>query len=111
MSLSLGLSTLFGAALLPLLIHLLWGRLVEQHGVLGGYLAAGLIVGSMWVLNHGLGMIAQSGEAWVDMALAAGMGALVISKVKGGRIRTALPNLGAALLGALISGALLALFL
>ena len=110
MNLSNGLTTLLGSFLLPFMILLMWDRLVQEYKVLGGLMSAGFIVGTAWVLNHGLGFIYQSGGAWVDMALAAGVGGLTYSLLQGKSFKHAVPNLLAALTGALVSGFILALF-
>ena len=59
------ISTIVGGFLFPFLIATMWGRLVEAFGPIGGWMAAAFIVGTMWAMNHGLGMIYQSGTAWL----------------------------------------------
>lgn len=81
--------TFFGGFLFPFIIRLCWGKLVETFGPIGGWLAAGFIVGTSWSLNHGAGLIFQSGTAWVDMGWAAGVGLfaanIVVDKADAGK--------------------------
>lgn len=47
----------------------LWGTFGEP-GISGGFLAAVLIIGAMWYLNHHVGLIYNKpGASFVDMAL------------------------------------------
>ena len=62
------ISTIAGGFIFPFLIRLLWGKLVDNFGAIGGWIAGGFIVGTTWTLNHGVGLIYQSGAAWIDMA-------------------------------------------
>lgn len=111
MTLQQAIATVAGGFLFPFLIRLMWGKLVEHFGPIGGWMAAGMIVGTTWAINHGTGMIFQSGEAWVDMGLAAGVGLVVASALRGGKVSKALPNILAALVGGMAGGLLLSFFL
>lgn len=104
-------ATVFGGFLFPFLIWLLWGKLVENFGTFGGWMAALFIVGTTWTINHGVGMITQSGGSWVDMGLAAGVGLLVASTVSGGNFGKAVPNILAAIVGGVLGGLILSFFL
>ena len=111
MSFEQALATIGGAFIFPFLIRLLWGKLVVNFGTFGGWMAAAFVVGTTWTLNHGTGMITQSGGAWVDMAFAAASGLLVASVVRGGSFTKTLPNLLAALVGGILGGVLLSFYL
>jgi uncharacterized membrane protein (UPF0136 family) len=112
MTIQQAIATVVGAAIFPFLIRLLWGKLVDNFGTFGGWMAAAFIVGTTWALNHGTGMITQSaGGAWVDMAFAASAGLLVASVVRGGSFAKAVPNLVAALVGGVLGGLFLAFYL
>lgn len=112
MTLSLGIATVVGSALFPLVIRLGWGKLVDEFGAIGGWMAAAFIVGTIWALNHGLAtpMITQTG-AWVDQGLAAGIGIWVASSLAGDKPGKSLPVVLAAVVGGVIGGWLLSLFL
>lgn len=103
------ISTIVGGFLFPFLIATIWGRLVEAFGPIGGWMAAGFVVGTMWALNHGLGMIHQSGTAWVDMAWAAGTGLFLADVFAGKKINGS--TILAGILGGIIGGFVLSTFL
>lgn len=105
------LATIAGGFLFPFFIRLAWGKLVDHFGPIGGWMAAGCIVGTTWAINHGTGLITQSGTVWIDMGLAAGVGLLVASAVRGGKVDKAVPNILAALVGGIIGGLLLSFYL
>lgn len=112
MTIQFALATLAGSFIFPFLLRLLWGKLVENFGTFGGWMAAAFIVGTTWTLNHGTGLIVQSaGGAWVDMAFAAASGLLVASVVRGGKFSKAVPNLVAAIVGGILGGLILSFYL
>jgi len=111
MTLKLAIATFVGGFIFPFLIRMIWGKLVENFGAIGGWLAASFIVGTTWALNHGVGMIHQSGEAWIDMAWAAGVGVLAASVYSGDKLKKAVPMLVCALIGGTIGGFVLSMFL
>jgi len=100
------ITTIFGAFLFPLFIRLLWGRLVTRFGAIGGFLAAITIVGTIWIINHGIKyhLIQQGRNGWIDMGLAAAVGAFAASVATGGEIRKSFVNVSAAVVGGIISG-------
>lgn len=110
-SVQLMLTTIVGGFAFPFLIRLMWGKLVENFGTFGGWMAALFIVGTMWTMNHGAGLIYQTGTAWVDMGLAAGIGLLVASVYGGAKFSKAVPNILAAIVGGVLGGLLLSFFL
>jgi hypothetical protein len=117
------LTTLVGAFTFPFLICMCWGKLVDKYGPLGGWLAAGFIVGTMWTIAHALpgvgisttqtvvnNLIVQGQDApWVDMAWAAGTGVYVNSIYNGGKVGKSLPTLIAVILGGIFGGVVLGL--
>ncbi|WP_409300299.1 Lin0368 family putative glycerol transporter subunit [Peribacillus sp. SCS-155] len=113
MTFELAVATIFGGFLFPFAIIMLWGRMVETWGAIGGWMAAAFIVGTVWTINHGLSssLIHQSGDAWIDMAWAAGIGIFVSSAISGGKISKSLTNLSSAVVGGIAGGFLLSLFL
>ena len=48
------ITTICGAFVFAFVVSICWGRLVKDFGPLGGLMASGVIVGSIWVLNHAL---------------------------------------------------------
>lgn len=103
------ITTICGAFIFPFIIRLMWGRFVKVGGVIGGFVAAFVIVGTMWLLNHGVKnhLIVQSGVIWIDMAWPAAIGIFTASVVAGGKIKKSFINIGAALVGGILSGVVL----
>jgi hypothetical protein len=60
--------TIIGAAIAGILAMSIWGAYASAYGVAGGWLAAIMIIGIMWFLNHFVGLIHNPGAS-VDMAL------------------------------------------
>ncbi|KPU27338.1 membrane protein [Caloranaerobacter sp. TR13] len=111
MTMPLMISTFAGGFIFPFLIRLLWGKMVENWGPIGGWMAAGFIVGTTWTLTHGVGLIFQSGGAWVDQAFGAAAGLLAASAVAGDSFGKSVPNIIFAIIGGILGGFILSTFL
>lgn len=98
--------TITGSFVFTFLVLTVWGRLVNSMGAIGGYVAALMIPGTMWILNHGIKnhFIYQTGSVWIDMAWAIGIGVCVSSKIKGKKIFKAKNTIMAAIIGGIIGG-------
>lgn len=108
MTLDATITTFAGAFIFPFLIRLCWGKFCDDWGMIGGWMAAGMIVGTTWCLNHGVGLIVQSPDsAWVDMAFAAGAGLFAASAASGDNIGKGFVNLAVALVGGTLGGFIL----
>ncbi|MBO1306839.1 hypothetical protein JZO70_11740 [Enterococcus sp. 669A] len=106
------IATLVGAFIFPFILRLSWDRLIEHFGPFGGWMAAAFLVGTMWTLNHGVGLIHQSGGAWIDQGFAAGIGLLVATKMAGGSFNgNVAKNILGSAVGGLIAGFVLSLIL
>ena len=107
------LLTFFGDFILPFTIILLWGRLVKKWYAFGGFIAAFVIVGLIWILNHGMeqSFITQTGTTFIDMGLATAVGVFVHGICNGGKIKQSLINVFAAVIGGSLAGILLALMI
>lgn len=99
-------TTFVGAFIFPFLIRLVWGKMVEEWGAIGGYMAAAFIVGTTWSLNHGVGLIVQTG-AWIDMAYAAAVGLFIASALSGDNVPKGLVNAMFAIIGGTLGGFIL----
>ncbi len=65
------LSTFAGSAICGGFAFGIWPELWKTYGLMGGWLAATLIIGIMWYMNHYHGLIKQDADAaFVDMGLA-----------------------------------------
>ncbi|SFC86111.1 Lin0368 family putative glycerol transporter subunit [Clostridium uliginosum] len=100
MSTSMAIHTMVGGFMLPFLIRMTWGKLVNQFGAIGGWIAGAFVVGLTWCLNHGtaLPLIHQTG-AWVDQGVSVGIGVLTATVVLGASFKKALPNILQAITG------------
>lgn len=110
MTVKLAIATMAGGFLFPFLIRMVWGKMVEEWGPIGGWTAAGFLVGTAWAINHGVGMIHQTG-AWIDQAWAAGIGLIVATCILGLKFKKAVPNIIGSILGGILGGFILSLFL
>lgn len=107
------ITTFAGGFLFPFFIRMAWGKMVDSWGPIGGWMAAAFITGTIWTLNHGIitPMIEQSGSAWVDMGLAAGVGCWVATARLGLNMKKSIKNIVAAVSGGVVGALLLSLFL
>ncbi|WP_432667213.1 hypothetical protein R9X47_12460 [Wukongibacter baidiensis] len=68
------IGTMIGGAIAGIFVMSVWGKFAETYGIGGGWFAALIIIGTMWFLNHHVGILHNPEEgAWVDMALAIGV--------------------------------------
>ncbi|TYP57849.1 Lin0368 family putative glycerol transporter subunit [Thermosediminibacter litoriperuensis] len=85
-------TTIFGGIFFPLTIGLIWGKLAEEYKSFGGLLAGFFVVGTVWLLNHGIGLIFEpqmSGNfpgPWSDQALAAFWGLFLADLLSGKKV-------------------------
>ena len=98
-----------GFAIAGMFVMSIWGDWAGAYGNVGGWMAAAFIVGTMWALNHGLGMVYQSGTAWIDMAWAAATGLFFADVFAGKKINGS--TILAGILGGIIGGFVLSSFL
>lgn len=102
------ITTLAGGFIFPFLICVVWGQFFGKYNLIGSALAAGFIVGTTWVLNHGVAthFIVQGpdGAPWIDMAYAAFAGIFVNGIVNGGKAGKAMPTLLCAIIGGVLGG-------
>lgn len=132
------LTSIFGSFAVAFTVLMCWSRLVKDFGPLGGFMAAALIIGTFWVVNHKLpgfgfstGLLTDAdglpmqfclihqgnrGNApWVDMgwAIAAGfVVADILCAGKGKRVallKEALPRWAVIIAGGIVGGVLVGL--
>ncbi|MBL1230452.1 hypothetical protein IW492_14560 [Enterococcus sp. BWB1-3] len=64
------LRSIVGYMIAGIIVMAVWGEL-GSFGIFGGYLAAGIIIGPMWFMNHYLNLTGNEEDAaFVDMGLA-----------------------------------------
>jgi len=64
-------STFVGAAICGALVFGIWPEMWKTYGIMGGWLAATIIISIAWYMNHWLGVIYNpGGKIWADQGLA-----------------------------------------
>lgn len=59
-----------GYCIAGMIVMSVWGPLASNYGILGGFVAAFIIIGPMWYMNHYVGLIEHDDDsAFVDMGL------------------------------------------
>ncbi|SHK16527.1 Lin0368 family putative glycerol transporter subunit [Paramaledivibacter caminithermalis] len=99
------LGTILGTAIAGMFVMSVWGKFVEAYGIGGGWFAGLAIIGTMWFLNHYIGIHNNDG-AWVDMALGIGVAGTMRGVFESG-IQAgidSLPTLAITLLGGIVGG-------
>ena len=107
------LGTVVGTAIAGMFVMSVWGAYATKYGIAGGWFAGFIIIGTMWYLNHYLGILHNpEGAAWVDMALGIGTAGLMRGVFSAGSIEplvTSLPTLTVVLVGGILGGVTAAL--
>ena len=132
------ITTFFGAFAATFVVIIAWGKLVEDFGPIGGFIAVAFIIGTFWIVNHKLpgfgfteslrldvnglaqqfSMIHQGARGsapWVDMGWAIGAGFITYSllsapkNTKKALIKEAFPRWIVILAGGIVGGILVGL--
>ncbi|SHK31643.1 Lin0368 family putative glycerol transporter subunit [Paramaledivibacter caminithermalis] len=99
------LGTMLGTAIAGMFVFAVWGKFASEYGIAGGWFAGLIIIGTMWFLNHYIGIHNNDG-AWVDMALGIGVAGIMMGVFKDGVQAgiDALPTLVIVILGGITGG-------
>lgn len=96
-----------GYCIAGMIVMSVWGPLSNNYGILGGFVAAFIIIGPMWYMNHHVGLIEHEDDsAFVDM----GLGIAVCGSMRdffilgSGAFVDSLPTLGLVAIGAVAGG-------
>jgi len=99
-------STAIGGAIIGALAFGIWPEMWKSYGIMGGWLAAAILVGICWYMNHWLGIMwNQPGRIWVDQGWA-----VCAAGIAGGMVRfnahfvQALPTVTCCLIGGALAG-------
>lgn len=127
------ITSIFGAFAVTFTVLLAWPKLVKDFGAIGGFMAAAVIIGTFWLVNHKLpgfgfstglpldanglpmqfGMIHQGNRGsapWVDMGWAIAMGFVLTDLLctpKGKRaeaLKEAFPRWIVIIIGGIVGG-------
>jgi hypothetical protein len=64
-------STIIGSAICGALVFAIWPEMWKSYGIMGGWLAATILISIAWYMNHWLGVIDNPcGKIWVDQGFA-----------------------------------------
>lgn len=99
------LGTVIGTAIAGMFVMSVWGEFAGAYGIGGGWFAALAIIGTMWLLNHYLGLINNDG-AFVDMACGIGVAGFMRGVFEQGVQAgiDSLPTLAFTLIGGVLGG-------
>ena len=103
------LSTFCGSAICGGFAFGIWPELWKSYGIMGGWIAATLIIGIMWYMNHYNGVISNpEGKIWLDQGWCIGAAGIAwgIVRFQGdlSAILLALPTLVCCLIGGSLAG-------
>ncbi|MGM0168612.1 hypothetical protein IGI39_004367 [Enterococcus sp. AZ135] len=106
------LRSMVGYMIAGTIVMSVWNEL-GSFGIFGGYLAAGIIIGPMWFMNHYLNLTGNEDDAaFVDMGLAIGICGIARDTFMQGTsvFSDALPTIALVIVGAVIGGVVAAAF-
>ncbi len=97
--------TIIGTAIAGIFVMSVWGGFADAYGIGGGWFAGLIIIGTMWFLNHVVGLVNNDG-AFIDMAVGIGMAGTMrdVFLNGGGAFTAALPTLIVVLIGGMAGG-------
>lgn len=98
---------IIGYFIAGLLVMSIWNGLVDSYGIAGGYMAAIIIIGPMYYLNHYIGLIdIPEDHAFVDMAFGIGVAGIFRDIFMNGfeAFTSTIPTLSLVIIGAIIGG-------
>ncbi|MDF2548092.1 MAG: hypothetical protein K0R93_2990 [Anaerosolibacter sp.] len=106
--------TMVGGAIAGMFVMSVWGAFAGAYGIAGGWFAGFAIIGTMWFMNHYVGVLHNpDGGAWVDMALAIGVCGTLRPVFSAGSITPlveSIPTLVIVILGGMAGGIVAAMF-
>ncbi len=102
-------STIIGSAICGALVFALWPVMWKSYGIMGGWLAAAVLISISWYMNHWLGIIHNpEGKIWIDQGWAVGSAgvawALVQFKGDFSAFMSCVPTLLCCLIGGGLAG-------
>lgn len=101
-------STLIGSAICGALVFGIWPEMWKSYGIMGGWLAATILISIAWFMNHWLGVITNSdGRIWIDQGWAVGSAGVAWGIVRfypNEHLVDCLPVLGLCLIGGALAG-------
>lgn len=101
-----GLGTVIGSAICGALVFGIWPEMWKSYGIMGGWLAAAILISIAWFMNHWLGVIENpDGKIWLDQGWAVGSAGVAWAMVRfGASFPKCLGTLTCCLLGGALAG-------
>lgn len=85
MKVKLFIKSVVGFSSAAIIINKFWSYFPERFGLIGGWLSALILTGTMWYINHYKGMVSNKKDAaYVDMGLAIGLAIIVRDIINNG---------------------------
>ncbi|GCF94752.1 hypothetical protein NRIC_26430 [Enterococcus florum] len=106
------LRSMLGYMIAGTIVMAVWNEL-GSFGIFGGYLAAGIIIGPMWFMNHYVNLTGNEDDAaFVDMGLAIGVCGIMRDTLMQGTsaLTASLPTIALVVAGAALGGIVAAAF-
>ena len=99
-------STLIGSAICGALVFGIWPEMWKSYGIMGGWLAATILISIAWFMNHWLGVITNSdGRMWIDQGWCVGSAGVAWAMVRfGANFAECIPTLVLCLIGGGLAG-------
>ncbi|TCO75188.1 Lin0368 family putative glycerol transporter subunit [Marinisporobacter balticus] len=99
------IGTICGTAIAGMFVMSVWGAFASKYGIGGGWFAGFIIIGTMWFINHYIGLVNNDG-AFVDMALGIGVCGTMRDVFRHGVAAgtSSIPTLGCVIIGGIIGG-------
>ncbi len=101
-------ATVTGSAICGALVFAIWPEMWKSYGIMGGWLAAAVLISIAWYMNHWSGIIYNpDGKIWVDQGWAVGSAGVAWAMVRfGAKFHECIPTLVLCLIGGALAGLL-----
>ena len=103
------LRSTLGFCMAGIVLNTAWSIFVNKYGVKGGWISALVLTGTLWFINHYLGIVENKKEAvFIDMGLAVGLCSLIRDSLLKGisGFLSSMPTFICVLIGGAIAGVL-----
>ncbi len=101
-------STFIGGAIVGSMAFGIWPEMWKSYGIMGGFMAATIVIGITWYMNHWLGVIENGpGRLWIDQGLAvfgSGIAWAMVRFYPDSHIWQIMPTLVCCVIGGLLAG-------
>lgn len=103
------LRSTLGFCMAGIVLNNAWSIFVNMFGIKGGWISALILTGTLWFINHHLGVVENKKEAmFIDMGLAVGLCSLIRDSLLKGisGLVSSMPTFACVLIGGVIAGVL-----